>query len=236
MKAGNLGKQKKNFFKQNSNVVPTIGGKNPLSKEVIRRAVNPNQTPATKPTLRKRLALAVKMGLGALVVSTALNLVNKSVTRAGLDRLSMQNELRAKTTMVEKTNTPKYTNRYPKVSPEIASKEMKEVAKLLKLNLSKEADVKISDAVFEVARKSGVSPRVALRTLARSSGRASAYNEKISLQRQRVKELEEIGQFETANKASYILQQIEKMQKIAEERDKLPSESRELLLSRLSAL
>lgn len=235
MKAGSLSRQRKNFLKQSNNSIPTIGGKNPSSKEAIRRAVNTNTTPSSKPTLRKRIAIAAKMGIGALAVATALNLVNKSMTRAGLDRLAMESELKAKTTMVEKANTAKYTNRYPKVSPQTASKEMKEVAKLLKLNLKNETDAKISDAIFEIAQNSQVPPRVALRTLARSSGKASSLNERASMQRQRVRELEAAKEFEIADKANFELQQIEKIQKILIERDKLSPETRSLMMKRINS-
>jgi len=238
MQAKNLGKQKGNFFKPTNNQIPTIGGKNAISKETIRRATGQKPTQnisASKPSFRKRLAIAAKIGLGALAVSTALRLVDTSMNRAKVDRLARASDLRAKTTLVEKSNL-KYTNRYPQLSPADVSREMKEVSKKLKLNLNTEEDKKISDAIFEVARKSGVSPETALNTLKGSSGRASAYDKKIAAQRQRVKELEEIGEITIARKANHILQQMEKIQKIAEERDKLDPSIRSSMLRKIDSI
>jgi len=245
MQIKSLKGQKKVFFKKHSNSVPIIGGSDKISKQVIMRAtksksinkltnisINPvKKVVVKKQGLKKKLLNAGKIGIGAIAVATAMNLVNKSITRARIDELARASELRAKQVMVLKDGSVKYPNKYPKITPAQATKEMSQVRQILKLNMASEADVRIANNLFEVAMKAGVSPRIALRTIARSSGKSSALNPEINRLENILIEQEKLKNYEGAKRVDEKLKKIKKIKLILETLESMNSkESKELKL------
>lgn len=237
MKFRSLISQKKPFFKKKSNSIPTIGGNDKVSKQVIMRATKSTQSNnelnivkkksvVKKPGLKKKLLTAGKMGLGVIAVATALNLVNKSITNARINELARASELKANQVVVLKDGSIRYPNYYQKITPSQATKEMREVRQILKLKMSSEADMRIANNLFEVAMKSGLSPRIALRTIARSSGRSSALNPEIKRLEGILIEQEKLKNFDGANLVNKKLQKIKKIKLVLETLESMDSKAR----------
>ncbi len=234
MKARSVVSKQRSPFFHGKPSIPLIGGKGVESKEAIRRAVGSKSPVAFhKPIKRKIISRATKIVTGVGLGAALMGLISGSVEKSNVRNIA---NLKSRAEIAESHSVTNYTNRYPKVSPQVASKEMKEVEKLLKLNMTNESDVKMADNVFEIARQSGVSPRVALRTIARSSGKANSLDAKAAMQRERVRDLEAKGEFELANEVNMELQQTEKIQEILRAQDRLDARSKDLLKKRANSV
>jgi len=187
-----------------------------------------------KPVSKRKIA--IRAGVGALVIGAALSFVGRSMEKSKIDQLARAGDLKAKPVLVSKTSLQRanYVNKYPSISNDQIAKERGEIKKILRLNLNKDADKRAESIILKVAKEAGVSPRVALRTLARSSGKSSSMNAEINKLRLSVQEFEEQGNFNKANEANKVLQEKEKIQLILIRFEQIDAVSRSEFLSRIS--
>jgi hypothetical protein len=132
--------------------------------------------------------------------------------RSKIDQLARTGDLKAKTTLVSKASTMSaLKTAYPQVTETQIVKEQKEIRKLLRLNPNSEVDKRVESTILRIAKDSGVSPRVALRTLARSSGKSSALNIPINSLKAELNSSQLRGD---AVRAKYQFAELEEKQKI----------------------
>jgi hypothetical protein len=186
---------------------------------------------------KSKLRTAVKTGgIASAAVIAALALVNKSIDRSKIDQLARSGELRAKTNIVSKVSAEKkpYTNMYPKISSEQEAKEMNQVAKILELSASDKIKGKpMLDKILRFSREAGVSPRVWVRTVARSDGKSVSLNNEANRLEKILEEQEKLGNYEGANNVSKELQRIRKIQAVLETVEQMKSSDRSELITHI---
>lgn len=156
--------------------------------------------------------IAVRAGIGALAVAAALSLVGKSMEKSKLDQLARMGESKAKTNLVAKAaSIPTLKSAYPQVTDIQLKKEQGQIRKILELKVTNETDRMVESSILKIAKASGVSPRVALRTLARSDGRSSALNPAIDKLKYELNMAQIRGDLKSAQ---YLFSEMEEKQKI----------------------
>ncbi|MGI6589630.1 MAG: hypothetical protein ACOX1V_03115 [Candidatus Iainarchaeum sp.] len=219
--------------------VPVLGGANKISRQVITRATKPKPALRTKPISSTKSTTSTKphnkfsrVGkmVGVIGVATTLALpANKAINNA---RVASANKARANQVLVLKEGSFKYPTRYPPVNSKQFAKEMRQVQRILKLNMNKEADRQIAMSLSKVAKEAGVSPRVASRTIARSHGSSKALNPEINRLRTILAEQEKIKNVEGAKRVNEELQRVEKIKSILEILESMNQKEREALQKR----
>lgn len=229
--------------KKASNVVkqriPTIGNKNnPIGKEAIRRAVakknsiqsNSFSRNHPKTTLKSKLK---KTAVGATLAGALVGLIGVSVEKSKIANISNINASKKASVTQTQIGSSKYKNRYPLVSEKQFAKEMKQVSKIIRLNPKNAVDARIATNIINIAKGTGVSPRVALRTIARTSSSFKSFNYRIIELKRELALAEEKNYLEHANAINFELQKIEKIQSIVREVEGLTPSMREELVNRV---
>ncbi len=155
---------------------------------------------------------AVGLTIGGLAVAAALSFVGRSMEKSKVEQLARTGDLKAKTTLVSKASTMStFKTAYPQVTEAQILKEQNEIRKLLRLNLTNEVDKRVESTILRIAKKAGVSPRVTVRTLARSGGESSALEIPINSLKAELKLSQSRGDLK---RAKYQFAELEKKQKI----------------------
>lgn len=187
-----------------------------------------------KNTTSKGKVLA-RVGIGAAVVATALSFIGKSMEKSKLDQLARASESREKSAMSSKafSRDALYATSYPRVTEAQTLKEQKEIRRILRLKPTSAVDQRVESTILRIAKATAVSPRRTLRTIARSSGRSSALNGKISALKSDLNSSELSGD---TRRAKYVFNQLEELtriQAILQEVEKMPPASVEELRGRI---
>ena len=191
------------------------------------------QRNAKRKPISKGKVLA-RVGLGAAVVATALSFIGKSMEKSKLDQLARVAE--RERTSISASASPKkpvYVNKYPPVSEKQMAKEIRQIKGLLGLNLANKIDQKVQSMILKIAKDSGVSPRVALRTLARSTGKMALLKADLEEYKKLMHTLESEGNSIGAKSVNEEVQRKAKILEILESFNKFDATSREVFLIRI---
>jgi hypothetical protein len=175
-----------------------------------------------------------RVGIGAAVVATALTFIGRSMEKSQLRQLARVAE--RERTSASASAAPKkfvYENKYPPVSEKQVVKEIRQIKGLLGLNLANKTDQKVQSMILKIAKDSGVSPRVALRTLARSTGKMALLKADLEEYKKLMRTLESEGNSIGAKSVNEEVQRKGKILEILESFNKFDTISREMFLIRI---